>query len=104
VTTRYQVLFAGATAERVIRVTPDMRVRRTGGTVGVTMRPAAALAGSTVFLFKLGASGWTQYRTARTSGGGLAAFRKVSTGRYYVGFAGRGAYWATASEPFSVSR
>ena len=104
VTTRYQVLFAGASAERVIRVMPGLHVSRRGTTIAATVKPGPALAGSTLFLFRLGAGGWTQYRTARTSGAGTASFRKVPAGRYYVGFAGRGAYWATATEPFSVGR
>lgn len=102
VTTRYQVLYGDATAERTIRVMPDLRVSRRGSTVSATLRPGAALAGSTVFLFRLGASGWTQARAGRTNGAGAAVFRNVPRGRYYVGFAGRGAWWATAGEPFPV--
>jgi dipeptidyl aminopeptidase/acylaminoacyl peptidase len=102
VTTLYRVLFGDATAERTIRVMPDLRVSRRGGTISATLRPGAALAGSTLYLFRLAADGWTQARSARTNGAGAATFRNVSRGRYYVGFPGRGAWWATAGDPFPV--
>jgi len=104
VTTVYTVLFGDATAERTIRVMPELKVNRRGGTVSATLHPGAALAGGALFLFRLGADGWTQARGARLSGAGAATFRNVPPGRYYVGFPGRGAWWATAGEPFSIGR
>jgi WD40 repeat protein len=102
VTTLYRVLFGDAKAERTIRVMPDLRVSRRGSTVSATLRPGPALVGSTLFLFRLGADGWTQVRSARTNGIGAATFRNVPRGRYYVGFPGRGAWWGTADDPFSI--
>jgi dipeptidyl aminopeptidase/acylaminoacyl peptidase len=104
VTTLYEVRFGDATAQRTIRVMPALRVSRRGSTVSAALSPGAALAGSTLFLFRLGASGWTQARAARVNGAGAAVFRNVPRGRYYVGFPGRGPWWATADDPFPVGR
>jgi hypothetical protein len=105
ITTRYRVTFEGAATERLLRVTPDLRVARNGGTLRLSLRPAAALAGQTVFLFRLGPTGaWTEVRAARLARSGGLVLRGVAPGRYYAGFQGGDRYWSTASEPFTVRR
>jgi dipeptidyl aminopeptidase/acylaminoacyl peptidase len=104
ITTQYQVTFEGATVERLLRVMPDLRVERIGGALRVSLKPAAALAGDPVFLFRLGPDGWTLFRTARTGRDGVTLLRNLPSGRYYVGFQGSDRYWNTASEPFSIHR
>jgi hypothetical protein len=83
---------------------PNLRVSRKGGLVAVSLKPAAALARSSIYLFRLRASGWDQFRSARVGKSGTAAFSNVPSGRYYVAYAGGDAYWSTATEPFSVRR
>ena len=102
ITTTYEVAYGGATAERRLRVMPDLRVRRKGANVGVSLKPAGALARSQIFLFRLHGYGWDEFRSARVGRGGIAAFRSVPSGRYYVAFAGGDAFWSTATEPFTV--
>ena len=103
ISTTYEVTYGGATAERLLRVMPNLKVSRNGGTVAVSLKPAGAVARSPVFLFRLHGAGWDEYRSLRVTGGG-AVFRKVPGGRYYVAFAGGDAYWSTATEPFTVRR
>jgi hypothetical protein len=104
ISTTYEVAYGGATAERLLRVMPNLRVSRKGGLVSVSLKPAAALARSSIYLFRLRAAGWAQFRAARVGKTGTAAFSNVPTGRYYVAYAGGDAYWSTATEPFSVRR
>jgi hypothetical protein len=104
ISTTYEVAYQGATAVRLLRVMPNLRVSRKGGTVAVSLKPAAALARSPLFLFRSHGAGWDQFRTVRVGKSGAAAFRNVPSGRYYVAFAGGDAYWSTATEPFSVRR
>jgi TolB protein len=104
ISTTYEVTYGGATAERLLRVMPNLRVSRQGGLVAVSLKPATALARSPIYLFRLRASGWDQFRSTRVGKGGAAAFSNVPTGRYYVAYAGGDAYWSTATEPFSVRR
>ncbi len=104
ISTTYEVAYGGATAERLLRVMPNLRVSRKGGTVAVSLQPAAALARSFVYLFRLRGAGWDQFRSARLGKSGAAAFSSVPSGRYYVAFAGGDAYWSTATEPFTVRR
>jgi hypothetical protein len=58
--------------------------------------------GKRLFLFRLAGRGWTEESSARISASGQVAFTEIAPGRYYVGFAGNAAYWATASEPFTI--
>ena len=96
--------YAGSTAERPLRVMPILRVSRGAGTIGVSLTPAAPLRGKAVYLFRVAGREWIQARSVRLAADGRAAFRGLAAGRYYVGFAGNAAYWATASEPFNVRR
>jgi TolB protein len=104
VTTRYAVRYLGAAADRLLRVKPDLRVRRNGNAVRVTLRPASRLAHKTLYVFRLGPGDWAQYRTARTGRDGVAVVGNLPKGRYYVGFEGGADFWGTASEPFTVRR
>ena len=105
ITTRYLVTYEGAAVDRLLRVRPDLRVARNGAAVRITLKPAAALKGRPVFLFRLGAGGgWNQVRLARIGRSGAVLFAKLPAGRYYVGFQGNDRYWSTASEPFSIRR
>jgi hypothetical protein len=104
ITTTYEVTYDGATAERLLRVMPNLRVSRSGGTIAVSLKPAGTLARSPIYLFRLRGAGWNEFRAARVSPGGSAAFRNVPNGRYYVAYAGGDAYWSTATEPFTVRR
>jgi TolB protein len=103
ISTTYEVAYGGATAERLLRVMPNLKVSRNGGTVAVALKPAGAVARSPVFLFRLHGAGWDEFRSARVTRG-AAVFRKVPLGRYYVAFSGGDAYWSTATEPFTVRR
>jgi hypothetical protein len=103
ISTTYEVAYGGATAERLLRVMPNLKVSRNGGTVAVSLKPAGAVARSPVFLFRLHGAGWDEFRSLRVARG-AAVFRKVPAGRYYVAFAGGDAYWSTATEPFTVRR
>ncbi len=105
ITTRYLIAFAGDATDRLLRVRPDLRVARSGGTIRVSLRPAAPLAGDPVFLFRLGPSGaWSQVRQARIGRTGVIVLQNLPNGRYYVGYQGGDRYWSTASEPFTVRR
>ena len=104
ITTSYQVEFAGATAERLVRVMPVLRVRGSRATVTVNLSPLPRLARKTVFLFRMTAQAWRNVATARTGRDGVARFRNLPSGRYYVGFTGGDDYWSTASAPFPVRR
>jgi TolB protein len=103
ISTTYEASYGGATAERLLRVMPNLKVSRNGGTVTVSLKPAGAAARSPVFLFRLHGAGWDEFRSLRVTRG-AAVFRKVPGGRYYVAFAGGDAYWSTATEPFTVRR
>jgi hypothetical protein len=102
ITTSYQVEFAGATAERLVRVMPVLRVRGSRATVTVNLSPLPKLARKTVFLFRMTAQAWRNVGAARTGRDGVARFRNLPSGRYYVGFTGGDDYWSTASAPFPV--
>jgi hypothetical protein len=105
ITTSYQVAFAGDLTVRLLRVRPDLRVARAGGTLRVSLKPAAPLAGDPVFLFRLGSGGgWSQVRQSRIGRTGVILLRNLPNGRYYVGYLGGDRYWSTASEPFTVRR
>ena len=105
ITTTYRITFEGSVSDRLLRVSPALRVARSGGTLRVSLAPAAPLAGSLVFLFRLRPNGaWAQFRTARVGRSGLAVLRGLPAGRYYVGFAGGDRYWSAASEPFTIRR
>jgi TolB protein len=104
ITTRYAVRYLGAAADRLLRVKPDLRVRRNGNVLRVALRPASRLAHKTVYVFRLGPGDWAQYRSARTGRDGVAVVRNLPNGRYYVGFEGGADFWGTASEPFTVRR
>jgi WD40 repeat protein len=104
ITTRYLVSYLGATAGRLLRVKPDLRVSRSRNALRISLRPAGRLAHKTVYVFRLGPDDWAQYRSARTGGDGVAVVRNLPKGRYYVGFEGGADFWGTASEPFTVRR
>ena len=105
ITTRYQVTFEGSVTDRLLRVRPDLRVARSGGALRVSLKPAAPLAGNSVFLFRLRSDGaWAQFREARIRPSGVVLLEKLPSGRYYVGFQGGDRYWSTASEPFTIRR
>lgn len=104
ISTTYEVSYGGATAERLLRVMPNLHVIRSGGTLAVSLKPAAALARRSLFLFRLQGRGWQEFRSARVGRTGAVTFRSVPSGRYYVAFAGGDAYWSTATEPFAVRR
>lgn len=105
ITTRYLISFEGDLTDRLLRVTPNLRVARFGATVRISLAPAAALARAVVFLFRLAAGGaWVEVRTAHVDRRGVALLRDVQGGRYYVGFQGDDRYWSTACEPFTVRR
>ncbi|MEP6813212.1 MAG: hypothetical protein ABI990_09505 [Actinomycetota bacterium] len=103
ISTTYEVAYGGATAERLLRVMPNLHVSRNRGTVALTLKPAGPLARTEVFLFRLHGAGWDEFRSLRVTRG-AAVFRKVPAGRYYAAFAGGDAYWSTATEPFTVRR
>jgi hypothetical protein len=104
VTTLYQVSYAGAPAERRLRVTPSLRVSRAGRVVRATLAPIAGVRGKRLFLFRLAGRGWDEVADVRVGAAGQAVLTAPAPGRYYVGFAGDAAYWATASEPFTIGR
>jgi hypothetical protein len=104
VTTLYHVSYAGAPAERRLRVTPTLHISRSGRTVRATLAPAGGVRGKPLFLFRLAGRGWDETASVRIGASGQAAFNVAGPGRYYVGFAGNAAYWATASEPFTIAR
>lgn len=105
ITTRYQISFEGDRTDRLLRVTPNLRVARFGASIRISLEPAAPLARATVFLFRLGATGaWVDVRSAHVDRRGVVVLRKVPDGRYYVGFQGNDRYWSTACEPFTVRR
>jgi Tol biopolymer transport system component len=104
ITTRYQARFEGATMERLLRVMPVLRVRRSGNTVRATLTPAAKLAHRQVFLFRSSGRAWAGFKTSRTARDGSVVFRNLPAGRYYVGYEGDDLYWGTAGEPFDVRR
>jgi hypothetical protein len=105
ITTRYQIAYAGDATDRLLRVRPDLRVARSGGTIRISLRPAAPIARASVFLFRLGSTGaWSQVRQARIGRTGVIVLRNLPNGRYYIGYLGDYRYWSTASEPFTVRR
>ena len=86
ITTTYRIAFEGSVSDRLLRVSPALRVARSGATLRVSLAPAAPLAGSLVFLFRLRPNGaWAQFRTARVGRSGFAVLRGLPAGRYYVG-------------------
>jgi TolB protein len=103
ITTTYRIRFAGDETTRILRVEPKLAVSRGAATVRAALSPGGALAGRPVYLFRLTATGaWSQARQARLPRSGVALFRRVPPGRYYVGYEGDGRYWSTASEPFTL--
>jgi hypothetical protein len=104
ISTTYEARFQGATTERLLRVMPALKSRRSGTTVTVTLKPAAALARQPVYLFRMTGRTWAGAGSARLSRAGAAVFRNLAPGRYYVGFEGGDRYWGTAGEPFTVRR
>jgi len=104
ISTTYEARYLGATTERLLRVMPALVGRRSGATLTVTLRPASALAGQPVFLFRMTGRTWTDVKTVRLSRAGVAVFRDLPSGRYYAGFEGGERYWGTAGEPFTVRR
>jgi len=104
ISTVYRVSYGGATSMRLLRVMPALRVRRTGHTATAALAPARQLAGRTIYVFRSRGRAWSEYRHARVGRTGTTAFRNLPPGRFYVAFAGGDAYWATASEPFTVRR
>jgi hypothetical protein len=104
VTTLYHVSYGGAPAERRLRVTPSLRVSRSGRVVHASLAPIAGVRGKRLFLFRLAGRGWDEAADVRVGAAGQAVLTAPAPGRYYVGFAGDAAYWATASEPFTIGR
>jgi hypothetical protein len=105
VATEYTAFFAGVQDQRILRVTLELRVRRTGHTVIASVVPR--LGHSTVLLFRFTPNlllVWSGFRTAHVDAYGVARFKNVPTGRYYVAVLGGSLYLDTASEPFSVGR
>jgi hypothetical protein len=102
ITTSYEADLAGVKAERVVRVMPVLGARRSRATVTVSLAPLPQLARKRVFLFRMTAQAWSNVATARIGRDGIARFRNLRSGRYYVGFEGGGEYWSTASDPFDV--
>lgn len=103
--TEYTVGFGGAQDQRVLRVRPDVRVRRTGHTIVVSV--TARLAHPAVWLFRFTPSRlmlWTGFRSATAGSNGLVTFKHVPSGRYYAGVLGGSLYLDNASEPFNVRR
>jgi hypothetical protein len=104
ITTLYTVAYGGVATERRLRVTPALRVSHAGSSVAAVFTPGRALRGKAAYLFRAAGRGWTQAAAARIGATGTAAFSGVVPGRYYVGFPGNSAYWAAASEPFTIGR
>src|SRR3954470_750385 len=87
VTTLYHVSYGGAPAERRLRVTPTLRISRSGRTIRATLPPAGGVRGKPLFLFRLAGRGWDESASVRIGASGAAAFTVAAPGRYYVGFA-----------------
>ena len=97
--------YGGATAERLLRVMPNLRVSRNGGTVARLAE--ARRAARPQLRLPLPPSRGGLGRSSARPGSGRAAPSPSGTsraGRYYVAFAGGDAYWSTATEPFTVRR
>jgi TolB protein len=104
VATQYIASFAGAQDQRILRVQLDLRVHRAGHTVTASVVPR--FGHSSVMLFRYTPSRlllWSGFRDARVDPNGIATFRNVPGGRYYVAVLGGSLYLDTASEPFGIA-
>jgi dipeptidyl aminopeptidase/acylaminoacyl peptidase len=105
VATQYTASFAGAQDQRILRVRLNLRVHRAGHTVTAWVVPR--FGHSSVLLFRFTPSRlllWSGFRDARVDPNGVATFRNVPSGRYYVAVLGGSLYLDTASEPFGIGR
>jgi len=103
--TEYTASFAGVEDKRILRVRLELHVRRQGHTVIASVVPR--FGHSTVLLFRFTPNlllVWSGFRNAHVDAYGVARFRNVPTGRYYVAVLGGSLFLDTASEPFSVGR
>lgn len=103
--TEYTASFAGVEDKRILRVRLELHVRRTGHTVIASVVPR--FGHSTVLLFRFTPNlllVWSGFRSAHVDAFGIARFRNVPNGRYYVAVLGGSLYLDTASEPFAVGR
>lgn len=102
--TEYTAVYAGASFQRIVNVQPLLHVRKRGRTITATIVPPSGR--FTVQLFRYTPAQvmlWTTVRTTQADGGGVARFRRVPPGRYYVGVIGGSRYLDTASEPFNLT-
>ena len=103
VNTEYTVAFAGAQDQRVLRVRPNLQVKRTGHTIVVSV--TSRLAHPAVWLFHYTPNQvmlWTGFRSATAGSTGRVTFTHVPSGRYYAAVLGGTLYLDNASEPFQV--
>ena len=97
--------FADAEDQRLLRVTPNLVVRHTGHTITATV--AAKLSHPTVWLFRYTPSAqmvWSGVRPTTANSSGVATFKRVPAGRYYVAVLGGTLYLDNGSEPFNIPR
>ncbi len=102
--TEYTVRFGTAQDQRILRVRPQLRVRRTGHTIVVSV--TSRLAHPVVWLFHFTPNNlflWTGFRSSTASSNGVVTFKHVPSGRYYASVLGGSLYLDNASEPFQVA-
>jgi hypothetical protein len=103
--TEYTADFGDAEDQRVLRVIPGLVVRKTGHTITATV--TARLVHPAVWLFHYtpnAAMLWTGFRSTTAGPKGIATFKRVPAGRYYVAVLGGELYLDNGSEPFNVRR
>lgn len=101
--TLYTATFGSASVQRVLSVQPILKATRRRGTITARVEPAAIRLTVQLFRYTPARSmPWTAVRTARADGAGVATFRKVPAGRYYVSALGGTLYQDTATEPFNI--
>lgn len=103
--TEYTATFAGVQVQRVLSVQPDLRIRKAGHTIRISV--VARLSHPSIWLFRFTPNGvmlWSGFRSTTADSNGDAMFKHVPTGRYYVAVLGNTLYLDNASEPFQVDR
>ena len=103
--TEYTAGFADAQDQRVLRVRPNLVVRKKGHTITISV--AARLFRPTLWLFRYTPAAemvWTGVRSTTATSAGGATFKNVPAGRYYVAVLGGSLYLDNATEPFQIRR